>query len=415
MNFSNQLILKDFDTFIDYINERNSLVLTGEKEVMKSKDVFLLNQKMESFQTKFTSEKNHQNIFVLLNSFFFIAEKAHIIFKKTDVKKGESTLHLNIERASLYDALNDNEKYFFLLDCFWTYIDWDSAYDCRNFYGSEFYLKLVSDFPLGQKILVADRELKREGDVSFRSYTFIAEILNAFGCLELEWDTTIEKRSSKYDFPYRSITITPLGKELIPVLFSDYGMELNYRDTLFRWEGSREIEEDEIDDPNILSEVFKLAFANWDIENKLLPIEYEMQEGVYHFKASLDKKCYRIIEIGANDTFDDLHNAIQEAFDFDNDHLYAFFMDNKRWSRDNDSIYWGPYCEGGKHYAEEMHIGKVGLTVGKQFLYLFDFGDNWRFNMVVADIISDAKEPIEAKVIKSVGEAPEQYEPWEEL
>jgi hypothetical protein len=33
-----------------------------------------------------------------------------------------------------------------------------------------------------------------------------------------------------------------------------------------------------------------------------------------------------------------LHSAILDAFDFDDDHAHAFFMDNHIWS-DNDSYY----------------------------------------------------------------------------
>ena len=37
-------------------------------------------------------------------------------------------------------------------------------------------------------------------------------------------------------------------------------------------------------------------------------------------------KVYRIIEVAGNCTFDDLHEAIFEAFDRYDPHLYSFFL-----------------------------------------------------------------------------------------
>ena len=50
----------------------------------------------------------------------------------------------------------------------------------------------------------------------------------------------------------------------------------------------------------------------------------------YIISVSLKKGCYRHIQIASDKTLDELSQAILSAFDFDNDHLHAFFMDNKR-------------------------------------------------------------------------------------
>lgn len=46
---------------------------------------------------------------------------------------------------------------------------------------------------------------------------------------------------------------------------------------------------------------------------------------------------------------------------------------------------------------------------GQEILYLFDFGDNWAFQITVLSITTDAPEPADYQVLKSVSEAPEQY------
>jgi hypothetical protein len=42
-------------------------------------------------------------------------------------------------------------------------------------------------------------------------------------------------------------------------------------------------------------------------------------------------RVWRKIEISANQTLEDLHWAIQDAYDFAADHLYSFFMSNQAW------------------------------------------------------------------------------------
>ncbi len=56
MYFTNALIIKDFQIFIDYLAARN-VSLTASKNVLKSSDLLVLNEKMLSFQTKFATNK----------------------------------------------------------------------------------------------------------------------------------------------------------------------------------------------------------------------------------------------------------------------------------------------------------------------------------------------------------------------
>ena len=44
----------------------------------------------------------------------------------------------------------------------------------------------------------------------------------------------------------------------------------------------------------------------------------------------------RTLEIEDSQTVHDLHLAIQDAFGWDNDHVYSFFMSNRLWDSDSD-------------------------------------------------------------------------------
>ena len=131
------------------------------------------------------------------------------------------------------------------------------------------------------------------------------------------------------------------------------------------------------------------------------------REGTYVFEVSLGSKVSRTLALSHKHTLEDLHLAIQKALAFDNDHLYAFFMDAKRWSEDsyNDSRGSEP------PFGEEAVLGELDLYVGQKFLYLFDFGDNWEFEVVLREV---RDQPFQGrpKVIARQGQAPEQYPRW---
>jgi len=60
-------------------------------------------------------------------------------------------------------------------------------------------------------------------------------------------------------------------------------------------------------------------------------------------------------------------------------------------------------------------LESLDLKVGKRFLYLFDYGDEWRFDVRVHAMREDADPDAEYPLlVESVGEAPPQYPDWEE-
>ena len=133
-------------------------------------------------------------------------------------------------------------------------------------------------------------------------------------------------------------------------------------------------------------------------------------EGIYLFRVALAKGVWRKIEISSNHTLLDLHNAIQNAFQFDSDHLYSFFMDGIPWS---DEKFSSPYEDEGPH-VDEVRIGELGLAKGQTILYLFDYGDEWRFSVTLEEIQQNKPHPKKPRIIESKGKNPEQYPNWEE-
>ncbi len=132
--------------------------------------------------------------------------------------------------------------------------------------------------------------------------------------------------------------------------------------------------------------------------------------GSYVISVSVGTGCYRHIQISKSATLYRLHEAILEAFEFVDDHAHAFFMDNKTWSQYD--AYYSMKMDGSERLTKGRKLEKLNLKKGSQFKYVFDFGEEWRFQCkVLRELEEDTKMPL---VIRSVGESPEQYPEWEE-
>ena len=119
-------------------------------------------------------------------------------------------------------------------------------------------------------------------------------------------------------------------------------------------------------------------------------------------------------EIEATATLKDLHFAINRAIDFDDDHMYEFYISRTERSRDriafndeNEEIY--------TRTLESLYPLKMGMKL----FYLFDYGDSWLFRITKSR--KKPCEPIEGvsypKLLKSIGTIPEQYpdfDDWED-
>jgi hypothetical protein len=122
-----------------------------------------------------------------------------------------------------------------------------------------------------------------------------------------------------------------------------------------------------------------------------------------------DPDVWRVIEIREDQTLGDLHYAIQVAVDFDADHLYSFYMSNRAW--DEKTEYSSPYAKGPS--ARGVKIRDLNLRMKQRFLYLFDYGDDHRFEVQLVEVDPQApKREDYPRIVESHGEDPVQYGGW---
>lgn len=240
-----------------------------------------------------------------------------------------------------------------------------------------------------------------------------------------------------------------------------------------------------------------------------------MKTYTFHISLPGYGRVWRKVEMAAEQTLQELHWAIQDAFDFDDDHLYSFFLSGKAWDQATEYRLpegvdpWGLFSDDDEDDEEdeedqelpimdelidreeeeamlssmaeivtrlksdpEFHrqtkegmmkdlglpeflvdmildrlspmvstltpemldeifsleeedefagdvrrttLESLDLKVGKQFLYLFDYGDEWRFNVRVHAVGEDADPDTDYPLlVESIGEAPPQYPYWDE-
>jgi hypothetical protein len=130
-------------------------------------------------------------------------------------------------------------------------------------------------------------------------------------------------------------------------------------------------------------------------------------------RASLRPKLYRDIEIDSGKSLYDLAEGIVGAFDFDFDHAFGFYSKLTGYYFDSPSKYeLFADLEGGESDAGSVKGTKVAqafLDVGSKMLFLFDYGDEWRFKVEVIGLGEKVPKARYPNVVKSIGTAPPQY------
>lgn len=118
------------------------------------------------------------------------------------------------------------------------------------------------------------------------------------------------------------------------------------------------------------------------------------------------------LAVGSEQHLTVLHDAIQAAFGWEDDHLYSFWLDNKFWGA-RDSEITSPIVPDEAPRTADLPISELDLKPGRQIAYIFDFGDQWRVRLTL-----DGVEPGDGgrypRVIERTGQAPPQYPPLDD-
>jgi hypothetical protein len=141
---------------------------------------------------------------------------------------------------------------------------------------------------------------------------------------------------------------------------------------------------------------------------------------IYVFEAELVDftDIRRTIAMRSTQTLDDLHHMLRAAFEWDEEHLYSFWLKGGFWAR-NGSEYTHPFhaaqsnplvpfATGPAPKSAVVRLDRVKLRRGQRLAYVHDFGDEWRVALTVRQITAD-DGGVYPRLLGQVGDAPPQY------
>lgn len=407
--------LIDFDSFMNYLNE-HPIQLTKKMGYISRKHLPTINELL-SIKTVDVTDYSQQEYYPYIHFFYSLALTGKLVEKVTD----STYPHLEITgRWNDYKQLTDTEKYFFLLETFWVDLNWA---DILNQNTNPIILVIEDIFTK----LLDTKQLQLKKSLLARltyNWNYFFLYLEWFGLWVCETDIeNIESANRKTEYYVNSILLTPFAEKIVPILLNDRHPQvwnIPYRrenGEVNPIPGSKLPEgiENLFDDKVIFNEdqsshdfhkAFTKLFTPKLLQKTLPRNERKFTPGTYTFKIIYTNYSWCKVMLGANHTMADLHKIIIKAFEFDDDHLYSFFMDGKKWSR--NSIV-APLDISGNPIATDVKIGAAGLDVRKKFIYLYDYGDEWTFNVTVEQIEEEIAEPMTPSLIERIGSGPEQY------
>lgn len=117
--------------------------------------------------------------------------------------------------------------------------------------------------------------------------------------------------------------------------------------------------------------------------NFLKRFSKEIKDSIITLKVSFENKSETIKVLG-NTKLKDLSFLIQEKFNLDPCHLYEFEIGKYKYGPKCDK--WEEIFDHLDNYRLDYAINASDLRVGDHFNFIFDFGDNLKFDIEIIDI-----------------------------
>ncbi|MEY2832416.1 MAG: hypothetical protein RLZZ574_1674, partial [Cyanobacteriota bacterium] len=378
-------ILQDFQTLLDFIGQEG-IAVGGQRNLIPMKSLAQINQKLaEPIQTNL--QRPQQKSYPTINGLYLLLRATGM---GKVVQQGKtSKLMLDPMMLDNWQQMNLTERYLNLLEA-WLVVANEEMLGERGYMteGTR-CLQYWSKMPAkGEKF--PDYQTQQ----NFKYYPGFHNLalMKLFGLIEASYG----KPEAGKGWRVKSIKQTAWGKGLLQVAFE------NWTFPEMIWDDEQPVDLQF----GTLQPVLQPYFPQWQ---KIIELpKIESSQGVCIFKVSW-QQIRRRIAISSDMTLWDLSQLILQSFDFDCDHLDMFSYKNQL-GRTVQIVH--PYMNDSPS-TDEVKIGDLPLAVGSVMEYLFDFGDNWEFQLQLEEIKSDRRSGY-GEIIGSEGKAPEQYPDWEE-
>jgi len=110
---------------------------------------------------------------------------------------------------------------------------------------------------------------------------------------------------------------------------------------------------------------------------------------IYKFRVILDAQedVFRDIAISEEDTLEDLHNAIVNAFGFDGAEIASFYRSDDQWGQGEEiPMFDSGEIDGGQMTMADYRLVDVLDRENTKIIYVYDFMNMWTFFVELAAI-----------------------------
>jgi hypothetical protein len=381
-------ILRDFNTLLEVVGVRG-IAVTAQNHLLPLNALVPLNARMTR-PIELGLKRPQQRSFPHLNALYLLLRASGL----TTIEGRGTKWRLALEPVVLesWHGLNPSERYFTLLET-WLLrgrpeiLDPDAGLYFHAPIGE--WKQFVAEIPNDGRRIAGDPE--EESLVKYSPGLLTIGMLDLFGLITVEPGVAVVGKGWCIDRVHR----TPWGEALLHVL-SPALLSMPF---LIRLDS-------EIDVPfGELQEILQPWFPAW--RRNLEHPEVVFCDGTYIFKVSWGR-VWRRIAVAGQDDLGRLAHVIIKAFAFTADHLYRFSYRNRFGVlvRINH-----PLLEAGPPLTSEVRIGDLPLRPGESMTCLYDFGDQWHFDVQLERLDPVDRTLGQARILEVHGEAPVQY-PW---
>lgn len=139
--------------------------------------------------------------------------------------------------------------------------------------------------------------------------------------------------------------------------------------------------------------------------------QYYLQIMVYKFRVILDAEedVFRDIALLEDDTLEDLHNAIFNAFGFDGMEVASFYTCDETWNQEDEiSLFDTGDVPGEQRIMSDYPLSDILDAENTKIIYVYDFINMWTFLVELAAIEEQEIGLIYPNLLFSHGEMPDE-------
>jgi hypothetical protein len=383
-------LLKDFSTLLDFIGSAG-IPVSGKNHLIAIKLLPQLNQLMSN-PLDVKLKRPQQKSFPHINGLYLLLRASGLT--QIALEKKETKLMLDNKVLADWKSMNPTERYFALFHAWWLRGSAEIIGESSRDYGNGLYDSMV--FFL--KTLEDGLSVKEKPyDFDYFRYSpgfHNMALMELFGFIRIEQDAAL----SGENWPIANIVPTTWGR----VLLNHFSKHITSFDEHVK--DSSDYDLIELWDSELKTYIPALE------KDLKQPKAEEIQDSIYVFKVTLGS-AYRKIAVPGITSLEELAESILSAFNFDNDHLYEFIYKN-RYGITERIVH--PYVENDELCTTDCAVSGLPFYKGMELTFHFDFGDDWRFQLVVESIASKDVSCTAPTVIEQQGNPPEQYPDWEE-